>query len=80
MKSPKNRLFRCLGCGQLAGELLETSEVGPKGAVFHLKPKGWANVRPVECELYHRLSAPEYRAMHANEPPVTEPLKSWELA
>lgn len=76
---PKHRTFVCKGCGRVAGVLLETSESGPAGSVFHSKPEADANKRPVQCRLFRALSALEYADLHEDSPPE-ENAVGWERA
>lgn len=67
MQPPKHRTFKCKGCGAVAGVLLQASDAGPAGSVFHSKPEADANKRPVQCTLYRQLSAREFAKLHEDQ-------------
>lgn len=66
------RYFHCIGCGGIAGVLLEDSEEGSAGSVFHMKPPADANRKLVQCKLFVSTSAEDYARLHEAQPDLSE--------
>jgi len=72
MSESRRRYFHCLGCGGIAGVLLEQFDYLPAGSVFHIKPREHANAVAVQCALYHKLSAKDFARLHEGQPDLPE--------
>lgn len=71
-----NTWHKCRGgCGWLVGLLRDGLGDYEPGSVAHQKPEEDINVKPVQCELYRRLSAEELFELHEHDP--VEPAPVW---
>jgi hypothetical protein len=70
----KNVWHKCRGCGGFLGLLGDGLPPHyPPGAVAHSKPREDINVRPVQCPLWHQMTAEQLTRLHESDPPIEGP-------